>query len=730
MKRYLSVLLIFAVTITLFSACEKPLNPAEEEHKYGKIIYVSPNGNDENNGEKSSPVASLSGAVKALRAYRAENGLPEGGIKIEFAEGTYYVTEGITLTAEDSGTEASPIVFAGADGADVLLSGGVTLDPTDFKPADDAFKSLLQTEEAKQNVIMIDLAKAGCYDLADISYGSPEVFRQELYINGERQDVARWPNGKGSYHHPEKVDGDNIITDENGNLFGKIYITEKQAALWSKAKSCRLLGYPEADFFAYLHESLEIDETDSSILLPIYPSGGYGCGLGEKCLYFVYNIPQELDAPGEYYWDTETNILYYWPAENFDSSEVVFSQLSDTFINLDKCSFINFENLSVKYARRGFLDGTGDFITISKCSISNVVGRYAIRLAGDNNTVTGCLLCNLAAGGISFTSGNVATQTFGNSVISDNIIHHWGEEFPTEFQAVDVKGYGLLVSHNTLHDTSNVAIQLFAGETVIEYNEIYNCCKESSDMGAIHTVGQFTYYDNVLRYNYIHNIRDYLNTSMGIKRDGLGNAIYFDCFGRYASCYGNLFVDIAGTAMCGASGYMDLHDNICVNVGEPINIVYWGPEEAPDAYDTGWLASIRLYDYLGRIWRYTAAKTVLFVEVNNQDENYTSYDLPFSPSHFHIRNNVRYIDESSDFPSYDESQEDPYMFHTVRGVQWAFDLCAISDNVCYRDDPGFTDYANGDYTLRKDSRVFRDLIGFEEPDLSTVGARASENPFK
>ncbi len=721
MKRFLSTLLLIAVAVSLLAACEKPLDPAEEEHKYGKIIYVSPDGNDENSGEKDTPVASLSGAVKALRTYRTENGLPEGGIKIEFVEGTYNVTESITLTADDSGEEDKPIVFASAKDAYVLFDGGVSINPSDFKPADDTFKSLLPTEEAKANVLMLDLAAAGCYDLDDaVNNQANNFYRQELFVNGKRQDVARWPNKE--YYHPE-VDYKNLISDESGNKFGKIFITEEQADVWRNIKDIRFYGYPYYDWRTVRMNKIDVSADEAALLYPVTGESS----LGKGCVYFVYNIPQELDSPGEYYWDTKSNILYYWPDTGFETSEISFSQFTEYPVTLEKCSYITFDNLSAKYFRNGFLNGIGNHITVSNCCLSGLGGNAAVSLIGDYNTIKGCLLHDLAAKGITVRAGDVATQTFGNTTVIDNIIYEWQQIYTVYNAAIDINGYGILVSHNEMHDSPHVAVEVSGGQCVIEYNLIYNCCRESSDCGAVHTLGYFTWYDNVYRYNVMHDVKDLVH------EPGWGNGVYFDCWGRFWSAYGNLFYNIAGTALCGASGYMDLHDNICVNVGGPINIVYWGTEEMPDFYDNeSWMKNdIRLYDYHSQLWRYTSSRTLLFAEVGNQDENYTSYDLPQSPSHFYIRNNVRYIDSSSPFEPFDDDEgEDPSLFRIVRGMPWAFDLSAISDNVYYLEDPGFTDYANNDFTFRKDSRVFRDLIGFEEPDLSTVGARASENPFK
>ena len=42
--------------------------------------------------------------------------------------------------------------------------------------------------------------------------------------------------------------------------------------------------------------------------------------------YYVFNIAEELDAPGEYYIDRENSVLYFYPTENFSqNSNIVIS---------------------------------------------------------------------------------------------------------------------------------------------------------------------------------------------------------------------------------------------------------------------------------------------------------------------------------------------------------------------------------------------------------------------
>ncbi len=737
MKKTPAIMMILVLIFSLITACaDKPSEPIEDEHNYGKIIYVSPNGNDENSGEKDTPVASLTGAVKAMRDYRSQNGLPEGGIKIEFATGTYNVTEGITLTAEDSGTEDSPVVFAGANDAKVLFNGGISLNPADFMPADENFKALLQTEEAKQNVVMIDLAKAGCYDLNDtkdlgnLASGDDiltsmnfTAFRQELFVNGKRKTVARWPNEP--YCHPE-IDT-TATTGDNGTEYTKILISDEKATIWRKNNAIRFYGMPKYEWSLCYLPAINVDKDSSALLFPA------DNGLTKDCMYYVFNIPQELDSPGEYYWDTTANILYYWPEEDINKEEIFFSQFTETPINFFNCTNLTFANLSAGYFRGGFLYGFGDHITISNCNIFDMGGSAVMYLKGNYNTVKGCLIHDLAAGGIVISTGDITTQTSGQTLITDNIFHDWAQIFTVYRPAAEINGIGAKISHNEFYNTHHSAIEICAAQCDVEYNDIHDVCLAAGDGGAIYTWGKFTWAGNVFRYNYIHQVGDIINTALGIERCGLGAGMFFDFWGRFSVCYGNVFVDVKGCCMCGASGHMTYENNLCINVGEPINISYWGVTEKPDIYDDTWIEDdIRLYDYLNQIWRYSSPRTALFVEVANQAITPNCKDLPLAAAYNIVRNNVRYIDTSANVKSFDCDNKEIYTKDgIIRTSDYYFALSPYMDNACYTDvDPGFTDYTNGDYRLKEDSRVFRDLIGFEPLDVSVAGPRASENPFK
>ena len=82
----------------------------------------------------------------------------------------------------------------------------------------------------------------------------------------------------------------------------------------------------------------------------------------------------------------------------------------------------------------------------------------------------------------------------------------------------------------------------------------------------------------------------------------------------------------------------------------------------------------------------------------------SAVDDPGSPTYNTAMNNILYIKNYSQVAS-----------DAARSV--------VLSNIRYNEDPGFTDAENGDYTLRGDSRVFRDLPTFERIDYSEVGIK-------
>ena len=128
-------------------------------------LYVSPQGKDSwsgkldspNEGRTDGPFATLGAARQAIRAMKKAAGLPAGGVTVRIGPGEYYLEQGFELTAEDSGTAESPIVYRAM--ANARLLGGREIS-TWRKVEDQAILSRLDPA-ARDSVRQADLKALG-----------------------------------------------------------------------------------------------------------------------------------------------------------------------------------------------------------------------------------------------------------------------------------------------------------------------------------------------------------------------------------------------------------------------------------------------------------------------------------------------------------------------------------------------------------------------------------------
>ena len=146
-------------------------------------------------------------------------------------------------------------------------------------------------------------------------------------------------------------------------------------------------------------------------------------------------------------------------------------------------------------------------------------------------------------------------------MISDNVIHDFGQTYKIDQQAVRTTGTGFTVSHNLRYNAPHSAIIIFGAETVIEYNQIHDVCRETSDAGAIYSGRTWAYAGTVIRYNYIHSMPE---TDHG----GCPCGIYLDDMVSSFSVYGNIVSEVSGNGITLGSGKYDrIENNLIVNCG-------------------------------------------------------------------------------------------------------------------------------------------------------------------
>ena len=151
-------------------------------------IFVSPDGDDANEGTKEEPLKTLTTALTKMANRK-------GGV-IWMMGGYYSVDATINLSAAHSGTATSPLFIKAYEDQEVILSSNKKLDTSPEKWSYlDGTEPLYDRipEEARLNVRYTTLAQQG-WTPADIPAITKQTGAPSLYVGGDEYVVARFPN--------------------------------------------------------------------------------------------------------------------------------------------------------------------------------------------------------------------------------------------------------------------------------------------------------------------------------------------------------------------------------------------------------------------------------------------------------------------------------------------------------------------------------------------------------
>ena len=290
-------------------------------------LFVAPKGDDANPGTPAKPLASLQKARDKARPLLAQK---NGGVEIVLAPGEYRVSDTLELNVKDGGTSSSPIVYRANQAGTAVLYGGARL--SGFAPVTDAAILDRLPAEARGKVVQLDLKARGISDfgaLAVRGFGQPaSPPTLELYINGKPMTLARWPNT--GFVKPTK------LLEPGDQAAGKSSVLgydDPRPARWTRANDAWMFGYFH---FLWADATAKIGSIDTAAktITTAQPYQYLGSMNNEQgILYYVFNLLEEIDRPGEWYLDRDTGVLYLYPPSDLSKSTVELSLLSRPMIS-------------------------------------------------------------------------------------------------------------------------------------------------------------------------------------------------------------------------------------------------------------------------------------------------------------------------------------------------------------------------------------------------------------
>jgi hypothetical protein len=501
--------------------------------------------------EIRTPAAAREVACRLLRA--------PGPLVVEFDEGIYPITATLALDAADSGTTDAPVVWRAAAGAKVVFSGGAAIHRW-AAVSDPAVRARL-APEAREHVRVASLADCGIADagmLRSRGFARPsQPAALELFFRGEPLTLARWPN-RGEYASIAGVPAESLVDDQHGRRFGRIdggfIYPGDRPARWAEPTEAWVHAYWAWDW-ADSHEQVASIDLQRRLVMLKPPHALYGIRPGQR--FYVENVLEELDSPGEYYVDRAAGLVYVWPPDEPAAGDLQASLLETPLIRCTGVAHVRFENLTLEHGRGDavIIEG-GEGVALVGCTLRNVGSAAVIVRGGTQHRVERCVVCGCGAGGITLAGGSRATLEPAGHAAVGNVIRDVARWCRTYQPAVRVEGVGQTVAHNLIEGHPHCAILYGGNLHRIEGNEITRVCLETGDVGAIYGGRDLAAYGTVIRQNYLHDVGGVGMGSMGIYLDDclsgqlvegnvlvrLHRAVYVGG-GRDNTIVGNLFID-------------------------------------------------------------------------------------------------------------------------------------------------------------------------------------------
>jgi hypothetical protein len=545
------------------------------------VFHVAPTGTETADGSERSPFPTLETTRDAVRALKKSRGgtLPEGGVQVVISGGAYHVEQTLALTSEDSGTAKAPVVYESRSGQTPVLRGGTRI--TGWKPIAEASVRDKLDPAVRNRVLEADLRALGVTDWGD---ATALRRRPELFVKGEPQTLARWPNEgfvkTGDVLGTETFKVWNTI---EGCRDGQFRYLEDRPNSWLDEPDVRLYGYWFWDWLEEYQKVASID-ADARTFTLSRPYSNYGYRKDQR--YYAVNIFRELDLPGEWYLDRRTGRIYWLPPTEIDASkaETVLSIFDQPFISMDEVQHVVLLGLTLQEGRgNGIRIRGGTDCLVAGCTIKQFGGDAIVIEGGQHHGIFGCRMNTLGCGGARVAGGDRRTLTPGHHFVDNCTVLDISQLKRTYTPAVHLDGCGNRIAHNLFEKMPSSALRIEGNDHLIELNVIRNVVQESDDQGGLDMFGNPLYRGVVIRWNRWSDIRGGTHTgAAGVRLDDMISGVVV---------HGNVFERCGALAFGGVQihgGKENLVDgNLFLDCQAGISFSRWGSKR--------WLESIQRF---------------------------------------------------------------------------------------------------------------------------------------
>ncbi len=491
-------------------------------------IFISPLGDDTNNGTKSHPLKTLEKSLEVVKKYAGKE-----NVTVWFTQGDYYLDHTIQIGSEYSGTKEYPVVFSALPGAEVTIKGSKKLENLNW-----------------------ELYKNGIY----VTKLPSDINFDQLFINSERQIRARFPNY--DYENPLRGAGTSYdqVVDGTDRRYDEWFAYNPETFTikdWSNPETGIVHAFQSHNWGNMQYKIKNVNKEEHKVYLG---EGGYQLqrvfGIGGKgshtSWFFIDNIFEELDVAGEWFFDKNTNLLYYYPFSEVDLNEAVvevpvlknlieikgtkekpvqyvklkgfkFMQSQYTFMGeyeplargdwaIHRGGTIYFEaveNSIIEDCNFEYVGGNGVFMNgynrdnkISGCRFVHT-GESAVCFVGlpeavrfyqtwDDKEIYGKNWEDMRKG-MDLEAGPKTDDYPKNCIVENSIMHDFGDVGKQVAGVYISMSHKITASHNTIFNCPRAGICINDGTWgghIIEFNDIWETVQETGEHGPFNSWGR------------------------------------------------------------------------------------------------------------------------------------------------------------------------------------------------------------------------------------------------
>lgn len=657
--------------------------------------------------------------LSAKRDFLRANRKPGGCAEVVLSDGVY--TNSVSLDGRDSF-----VTWRAKNPGRVFFAGNAAFTLGDAKPLADQslLKRLPECSRGKVRAIRIPEARdwffANCANGADQlreRFIGPFYFakRQEREVSRGRRilpqmpvfsvgirpcSAARWPNEKDC-----RIAASNVVD-------GLVRLNDRRESRWNVS-----------DGTSYYHGLVGGSQYRATIgLLKSAGGDGLTAGLSKDSMVHFYHVLEELDAPGEWFYDLKSEMLVFYPPDGAKESDVC--ALGQHYEH-----FFRSTGEGVRFEGINFIAKCGYPAVLIERATSNVVrgctfvsaGFDAVFAGGTGNLIEGCRFFCHDGAAVIVDGGDLRRLVGGGNRVENCLVRTATGGRPSSWGtgAVELRGLDSVVSHCDISECYEAAVYVMGLGNTIEYTRMRRAPTGFSDEGTVYVSGCGGSYGTVFRFNEI--IGD-------VK--GLRHGYYPDNCASGSRVYGNVIRNVGLYGIFVGGG----RDNVVTN-----NIVlncpgglsndnrgyFWksfvGQEERIDEQ------LIRSYDYVegpvAKRWpdfpKCRSDKKQMFAPINNIWERNVVIDSPSD-----CARSLECLGKLVPPELVDRPKNNLYVKWRNKNnpAIWRFGGFSVIE-VNDLTELGFTGAQEGDFSLKADAPLLANVPGFVPIPWSDIGLK-------